>query len=196
MGFISSVQIQFLNAVYIVGGAAAAYRRNVIVGLGGFDECIITEDIEMSTRIQDHGYRIQYAADAIVYTEGPSDFKGLCRQRVRWKFGRLLTFCKYRHMFFSLTQRTIDIYVLLFFPSHCLPRSSSSSSGPPHRVLRIHILFERFCAVGICHTPAHVYHLSSDRHRWQRTVPPKSVSTCSHCVAIIYFIELVNIKPW
>ena len=91
-----------LNAVYIVGGAAAAYRRDVIVGLGGFDECIITEDIEMSTRIQDHGYRIQYAADAIVYTEGPSDFKGLCRQRVRWKFGRLLTFCKYRHMFFSL----------------------------------------------------------------------------------------------
>jgi len=94
-----------LNAVYIVGGAAAAYRRTVIAALGGFDDSIITEDIEMSTRLQDRGYRVQYAADATVYTEGPSDFKGLCRQRVRWKFGRLLTFYKYRHLFFSLNPK-------------------------------------------------------------------------------------------
>ncbi len=94
-----------LNAVYIVGGAAAAYRKKVIVNLGGFDESIITEDIELSIRLQDKGYRVRYAADAIVYTEGPSDLKGLCRQRLRWKFGRLLTFYKYRHLFFSLNRK-------------------------------------------------------------------------------------------
>ena len=36
-----------LNAVYIVGGAAAAYRRSILVEVGGFDETIITEDIEL-----------------------------------------------------------------------------------------------------------------------------------------------------
>lgn len=94
-----------LNAVYIVGGAAAAYRKKIVVDLGGFDEGIVTEDIELSTRLQDNGYHVRYAADAIVYTEGPSDFNGLCRQRLRWKFGRLLTFYKYRHLFFSFNRR-------------------------------------------------------------------------------------------
>lgn len=100
-GFYFKRADSLLNAVYIVGGAAAAYRKKVVVDLGGFDESIITEDIELSTRLQDNGYRVQYAADAIVYTEGPSDIRGLCRQRLRWKFGRLLTFYKYRHLFFS-----------------------------------------------------------------------------------------------
>jgi cellulose synthase/poly-beta-1,6-N-acetylglucosamine synthase-like glycosyltransferase len=90
-----------LGAVYIVGGAAAAYRRRVVVGLGGFDETIITEDIELSTRLQHRGHAVGYAADAVVHTEGPSGLRGLCRQRLRWKYGRLLTFRKYRDLFFS-----------------------------------------------------------------------------------------------
>lgn len=102
-----------LNAVYIVGGAAAAYRREIIADLGGFDENIITEDIEMSTRLQDRGYAIRYAADAVVYTEGPSDFRGLCQQRLRWKLGRLLTFYKYRHLFFSRDRK--HNFFLTFF---------------------------------------------------------------------------------
>lgn len=112
-GFYFKRADSLLNAVYIVGGAAAAYRKNIIVELGGFDEDIITEDIELSTRLQDHGYHVRYAADAIVYTEGPSDFKGLCRQRLRWKLGRLLTFYKYRHLFFS-TSRKHNFYLSFF----------------------------------------------------------------------------------
>jgi len=90
------------SAVYIIGGAAAAYRKEVLLRLGGFDHNIITEDIEMSTRILAHGYSTRYAADAVIYTEGPSDIKGLCNQRLRWKFGRMLTFFKHRKLFFSL----------------------------------------------------------------------------------------------
>ena len=104
-GFYFKRADSLLNAVYIVGGAAAAYRKKIIVDLGGFDENIITEDIELSTRLQNHGYHVRYAADAIVYTEGPSDFGALCRQRLRWKFGRLLTFYKYRNLFFSVNRK-------------------------------------------------------------------------------------------
>jgi cellulose synthase/poly-beta-1,6-N-acetylglucosamine synthase-like glycosyltransferase len=115
-GFYFKRADSILNSVYIVGGAAAAYRRQILADLGGFDETIITEDIEMSTRLQDRGYHIRYAADAVVYTEGPSDFKGLCRQRLRWKFGRLLTFYRYRHLFFS-RRRTHNRYLaFMVFP--------------------------------------------------------------------------------
>lgn len=115
-GFYFKRADSLLNAVYIVGGAAAAYRRNVIVETGGFDESIITEDIELSTRLQDRGYRVRYAADAIVYTEGPADISGLCRQRLRWKFGRLRTFYKYRHLFFSFKRRHNPYLCFLILP--------------------------------------------------------------------------------
>lgn len=104
-GFYFKKADSLLNAIYIVGGAAAAYRREVFAELGGFDETIITEDIELSTRIQNAGYAIAYAPKAVVYTEGPTELSGLFKQRLRWKYGRLLTFYRYRHLFFSLRKK-------------------------------------------------------------------------------------------
>jgi cellulose synthase/poly-beta-1,6-N-acetylglucosamine synthase-like glycosyltransferase len=104
-GFFFKRTDSLFNSVYIIGGAAAAYRREVLEEMGGFDHTIITEDIEMSTRILKHGYKTRYAADAVVYTEGPAEIKGLCNQRLRWKHGRLLTFAKHRMLFFSLSSK-------------------------------------------------------------------------------------------
>lgn len=101
-GFYFKRTDSLFNSVYIIGGAAAAYRRDALDQVGGFDHAIITEDIEMSTRLLSHGYKTRYAADAVVYTEGPSDIKSLCNQRLRWKHGRMLTFIKHRKLFFSL----------------------------------------------------------------------------------------------
>lgn len=111
-GFFFKRADSIFNSIYIVGGAAAAYRREILMEMGGFDHGIITEDIEMSTRILSRGYKTRYAADAIVYTEGPSDFKGLCNQRLRWKYGRILTFIKHRKLFFSV-QSNINPYLTL-----------------------------------------------------------------------------------
>lgn len=101
-GFFFKRTDSVFNSVYIIGGAAAAYRRDALEQMGGFDHEIITEDIEMSTRLLSRGYKTRYAADAVVYTEGPSDFKSLCNQRLRWKYGRMLTFIKHRSLFFSM----------------------------------------------------------------------------------------------
>jgi len=104
------------NSVYIIGGAAAAYRKDVLLEVGGFDVDIITEDIEMSIRILANGYKTRYAADAVVFTEGPSDISGLCNQRLRWKFGRLLTFVKHRKMFFNASKRYNPYLTFLLLP--------------------------------------------------------------------------------
>lgn len=93
------------SSVYIVGGAAASYRAETIREAGGFDGEIITEDIELSTRLLNLGHKVRYVPDAITYTEGPADFSGLCRQRLRWKYGRLLTFYKHRNLFFSFDRK-------------------------------------------------------------------------------------------
>lgn len=90
-----------VDVIYIIGGAAGAYRREVFKKNGKFSTTNITEDIEFSVRIQDAGMKIVYASDAIIYTEGANTLSGLMKQRLRWKRGRLETFLEHRHLFFS-----------------------------------------------------------------------------------------------
>ncbi|HET8574724.1 MAG TPA: glycosyltransferase [Candidatus Paceibacterota bacterium] len=77
-----------LNVMYVVGGAAAAYRRNIFSDVGYFDTETITEDIDLSLRVLTHRKVISYVENAVVYTEGASSFVSLIKQRLRWRRGR------------------------------------------------------------------------------------------------------------
>lgn len=105
-----------MNAIYIIGGAAGAFRRTVFEQLGPYSSENITEDIELSVRIQKAGMKIVYAADAIVYTEGATTFKGLAAQRLRWKRGRFQTFFEHRNFFFSESQIHNKLLTWLILP--------------------------------------------------------------------------------
>lgn len=89
------------NTIYIIGGAAGAFRRSVFKNIGVYSDVNITEDIDLSVRIQKAGMPIVYASQAIVYTEAATTFKGLAAQRLRWKRGRFQTFYDHRNLFFS-----------------------------------------------------------------------------------------------
>ncbi len=104
------------NSLYIIGGAAGAFRRKVFDELGGFHHGNITEDIELSMRVRDHGWNIVYAEDSVVYTEGASSMIPLIKQRLRWKKGRFQTFYQYRHMFFSQAKKHNPILTNISLP--------------------------------------------------------------------------------
>jgi poly-beta-1,6-N-acetyl-D-glucosamine synthase len=90
-----------VNTIYIIGGAAGAFRRSVFDKVGVYSTTNITEDIELSVRIQNNGMRIAYAPDALVFTEGATTLSGLMKQRLRWKRGRFETFMEHRNLFCS-----------------------------------------------------------------------------------------------
>lgn len=90
-----------LGSIYIIGGAAGAFRREVFEKVGKYSTNNITEDIELTVRLQDAGMKISYVPEAVVYTEGANDLESLKKQRLRWKRGRFQTFFQYWHMFFS-----------------------------------------------------------------------------------------------
>ncbi len=93
------------NTIYIIGGAGGAFRRTIFDEIGPYSTTNITEDIELSVRIQDAGMKIAYASDALIYTEGAVTLNGLMKQRLRWKRGRFETFFEHRDMFFSFKRR-------------------------------------------------------------------------------------------
>jgi cellulose synthase/poly-beta-1,6-N-acetylglucosamine synthase-like glycosyltransferase len=90
-----------MNTIYIIGGAAGAFRHEVFQKIGGYNHKNITEDIELSVRIQAQGWKTVYVPDALIFTEGASTLQGLMKQRLRWKRGRFQTFWEHRYLFFS-----------------------------------------------------------------------------------------------
>ncbi|HUG01783.1 MAG TPA: glycosyltransferase [Longimicrobiales bacterium] len=91
----------FLRAVNIIPGPIGVFRREVLRSLGGYDSDTFAEDADLTLKILTHGYRIEYAPDAIAYTEAPETLMGLLRQRYRWTRGILQAIGKRRSALLS-----------------------------------------------------------------------------------------------
>jgi len=101
----------FLNSIYVTPGAFTAYRKEFFDRYGGFDTKNITEDIEMSMRIQSKKYKIANAFDASVFTITPNKFMNLFWQRVRWYLGYIETMIQYRKVIYSTKHGYLGILV-------------------------------------------------------------------------------------
>lgn len=94
-----------LNIEYIIGGVGSTFRRSTLNEVQLYDSDTLTEDIDLTMKIiarkGNKEHKVVFAADAITYTEPVLSYKGLIKQRYRWKYGRLQTFYKNRSLFFS-----------------------------------------------------------------------------------------------
>jgi cellulose synthase/poly-beta-1,6-N-acetylglucosamine synthase-like glycosyltransferase len=82
-----------MNGLLIISGAFGVFRRDMLVALGGFSRATMGEDMEMTMRIhhllrpQMKDAHVQFAPDAVCWTEAPSTMGGLRNQRIRWHTG-------------------------------------------------------------------------------------------------------------
>ena len=63
------------------------FRRTALHRIGYWSEDMITEDIDISWRLQMDHWDIRYEPDALCYIYMPETFKGLWKQRLRWAQG-------------------------------------------------------------------------------------------------------------
>ncbi len=90
-----------LNCVHVSPGPFSVYRKSILKKIGGFDENNLTEDLEITLRLQSKNYRIIQLTDAEVFTIAPKTFRELYKQRNRWYKGSVINAFKYNHMMFN-----------------------------------------------------------------------------------------------
>lgn len=101
VGYRSKKVYSLLNCEFVVGGVASTYRMKVLREVGFYDTDTMTEDIGLSLKVAAQGnrtHRLLYASDVVAVTEGVASFRGLLRQRFRWKYGSFQNLVKYRHL--------------------------------------------------------------------------------------------------
>ena len=93
-----------LNALMIVSGAFAIFRRTALVETGGYRTDTVGEDMELVLRMhrvfadKKKPYRIMFLPDPICWTQAPEDMRSLGKQRRRWQRGLADSLVKNRQL--------------------------------------------------------------------------------------------------
>lgn len=96
----------YFNMLMIISGAFGVFRRDLVRAVGGYRANAIGEDFDLVSRLHRYllekkmDYRISFVPDPVCWTEVPSDWKTLGRQRSRWQKGMIDTLWPNRDMLF------------------------------------------------------------------------------------------------
>ena len=99
IGLIKRAQRTY-GRIFCVSGAIAGFRKTALDRIGYWRDDMITEDIDVSWRLQFDHWDLQYVPKALCYIYMPETFKGLWKQRLRWSQGGVeVLFAHVRNMF-------------------------------------------------------------------------------------------------
>jgi cellulose synthase/poly-beta-1,6-N-acetylglucosamine synthase-like glycosyltransferase len=85
-----------LQCMPTIPGAIGAFRRQVLVDVGGVSDDTLAEDTDLTASIVRAGWRVVYEDSARAWTEVPSSVRQLWKQRYRWCYGTLQAMWKHR----------------------------------------------------------------------------------------------------
>jgi poly-beta-1,6-N-acetyl-D-glucosamine synthase len=96
-----------LNGLLLVSGALGFFDKKIVIECGGYNHNTVGEDMELVVRMRRYmhdrkeKYKVVYVPDPLCWTEAPSTFKILSRQRNRWMRGTIETLLTHRKLFFN-----------------------------------------------------------------------------------------------
>ena len=102
----------FLRVVNIIPGPVGVFRRDALVGVGGYDTDTFAEDADVTLKLLTAGWHIAYEERAIAYTEAPETYLDLVKQRYRWTRGILQALRK-RASWLGTPRRGVAVWLSL-----------------------------------------------------------------------------------
>jgi cellulose synthase/poly-beta-1,6-N-acetylglucosamine synthase-like glycosyltransferase len=85
-----------LRCMPTIPGAVGAFRRDVLLGVGGVSDDTLAEDTDLTMAICRAGWHVVYEETARAWTEAPATLGQLWRQRYRWSYGTMQSMWKHR----------------------------------------------------------------------------------------------------
>jgi len=90
-----------LGCMPTVPGAIGAFRREALDAVGGVSDDTLAEDTDLTMALHRGRWRVVYEPRSVAWTEAPSSWRGLWRQRFRWSYGTLQAVWKHRRALMS-----------------------------------------------------------------------------------------------
>jgi len=110
VGMIKRAQ-RVYGRIFTVSGVIAAFRKSAIHKVGYWHTDMVTEDIDISWRLELNHWDIRFEPNAICWMLVPETIKGLWRQRLRWAQGGAEVLKKYfKNIFDYKNRRMWGIY--------------------------------------------------------------------------------------
>lgn len=94
IGLIKRAQ-RIYGRVFTVSGVVVAFRKAALQRIGYWSTDMITEDIDVSWRLQLAHWDVRYEPNALCWILMPETLKGLFRQRTRWAQGGAEVWSRY-----------------------------------------------------------------------------------------------------
>jgi biofilm PGA synthesis N-glycosyltransferase PgaC len=114
LGLIKRAQ-RIYGRVFTMSGVVSAFRKSALHHVGYWSDDMITEDIDISWRLQLSHWDIRFEPNALCWILMPETLKGLWQQRLRWAQGGSEVLLRYlRHMFSWSARRMWGVYLEYF----------------------------------------------------------------------------------
>jgi biofilm PGA synthesis N-glycosyltransferase PgaC len=111
IGLIKRTQ-RLLGKVLTVSGVIAAFRKSALLECGLFDSDTVTEDIDITWKMQRRFWDVRYEPKALCWVLVPETLEGLWRQRIRWAQGGLEVMKKHLSIWKDTRQRRLwPVYI-------------------------------------------------------------------------------------
>jgi biofilm PGA synthesis N-glycosyltransferase PgaC len=103
---------RLLGKILTVSGVIAAFRKSALCDCGLFDTDTVTEDIDVTWKLQEKFWDIRYEPRAVCWVLVPETIQGLWRQRVRWSQGGMEVIKKHAGVWTDPRQRRLwPVYI-------------------------------------------------------------------------------------
>ena len=111
---------QQLFKLCTIPGTKYVIRRSVLTAVGGWDVQALAEDTEISFRLYQLGYRIQFQPQAVTWEQEPQTLDVWFRQRTRWVKDNIYVVLKNLPLLLRPQGRRIRFDLLYFFAIYFL----------------------------------------------------------------------------
>lgn len=106
IGMIKRTQ-RVLGRIYTVSGVTVLFRKRALMDVGFWSNNMLTEDVDISWKLQVDGWDIRYEPRALCWILVPETLKGIFRQRLRWAQGGTEVLFKYFKSLFDFKHRRL-----------------------------------------------------------------------------------------